>query len=319
MELLSVQLRTIQYEAEGVHSFELRPIGTRELPAFTAGAHIDVHLAPGLVRSYSLCNSMCERHRYVIAVNLDRKSRGGSRMIHDTWRVGTMLSISPPRNNFPLYEQATHSVLIAGGIGITPLLSMVRRLQELRRGWTLHYCARRHQSAAFLDDLRALRAASEGGALHLHFDDQTGGQLLRIDRITAEASQGAHFYCCGPLPMLTAFEEATRTIAPECVHVEYFSAKEPPSTSGNFSVELKRSGLTVEVSTGKTILDALLEAGIDVPYSCMEGVCASCETRVLEGIPDHRDLVLSRAERDSNSVMMICCSGSKSRRLVLDR
>lgn len=318
MELLSVQLRAIHYEAEGVSSFELWPVGTRELPAFTAGAHIDLQLAPGLVRSYSLCNAQNERHRYVIGVNRDRNSRGGSRHMHESLRVGDMLSISVPRNNFALNESADHSVLVAGGIGITPLLAMVRRLQTVGRSWELYYCARSHQSASFLDELRSLKAQSTDGALHLHFDDSASG-LLDLAQVVADAPTSSHFYCCGPLQMLSAFEIATAALAPEFVHVEYFGAKEAPSTAGGFAVKLARSGRTVQVASGKTILDALLEVGVDIPYSCMEGVCASCETRVLEGIPDHRDLVLSKEEQASNTVMMVCCSGSKTPMLVLDR
>ena len=318
MELLSVQLRAIRYEAEGVNSFELRPVVATELPPFSAGAHIDIQISPGLVRSYSLCNSQDERHRYVIGVNHDRNSRGGSRHMHESLRVGQMLSIGTPRNNFPLDERAGHSVLVAGGIGITPLLGMVRRLQSTGRSWELYYCARSHPCAAFLDVIRRLKGDSPRGMLHLRFDDRAPG-LLDLAGVVDAAAEGSHFYCCGPLPMLAAFEAATGAVPAERVHLEYFSAKEEPSKAGGFAVELAQSGLTVQVAEGQTILDALLEAGVDVPYSCMQGICASCETRVLEGVPDHRDLVLTKDEQASNTVMMVCCSGSKSPRLVLDR
>ncbi|MBN9429915.1 MAG: oxidoreductase [Burkholderiales bacterium] len=318
MELLPVQLRAIRYEAEGISTFEFRSTGAQPLPPFTAGAHIDLHLASGLVRSYSLCNSQDESDRYVVGVNRDRNSRGGSRLMHDTLKVGTVLNISAPRNNFPLDETAPHSMLIGGGIGITPMLCMLRRLESLGRPWTLHYCARNRASAAFVDELTALQAGSKVGTLHLHFDDESNGQFLSLQKVVAEAPAGAHFYCCGPLPMLAAYEEATRDLPPGRMHVEYFSAKEAPSTSGGFVVELANSGKTIEVPEGKTILDMLLDAGVDVPYSCMEGVCASCETRVIEGVPDHRDLVLTKEEQASNKVMMVCCSGSKSPKLVLD-
>jgi vanillate O-demethylase ferredoxin subunit len=318
MELLSVQLRAIRYEAQGVHSFELAATGAQELPPFTAGAHIDLHLAPGLVRSYSLCNSQDERHRYVIGINRDRASRGGSVHAHDRLRVGEQLTISAPRNNFPLDESAPHSVLIAGGIGVTPLLSMARRLAALGRPWELYYCARSHAAAAFLDTLRELKAASPQGTLHLHFDDRAGG-VLDLAGVVVRAPQGTHFYCCGPLPMLAAFEAACEPLPHGQVHVEYFTAKEAPATAGGFEVELARSHRVVHVPEGKTVLDALLEAGVDVPYSCLQGVCGSCETRVLSGTPDHRDLVLTREEQEANNTMMVCCSGSKSPRLVLDR
>ncbi|MGD9944306.1 MAG: 2Fe-2S iron-sulfur cluster-binding protein [Burkholderiaceae bacterium] len=318
MELFPVQLRAIRYEADGVNTFEFRTTDGRPLPPFKAGAHIDLHLATGLVRSYSLCNSQDENDRYVVGVNRDRNSRGGSRLMHDTLKVGTVLQISAPRNNFPLNEAAPHSVLIGGGIGITPMLCMLRRLESLGQPWTLHYCARNRASAAFVDELTALQANSKVGTLQLHFDDQANGQFLSLEKVVAESPEGAHFYCCGPLPMLAAYEAATAGLPSERVHVEYFTAKEAPSTSGGFVVELARSGKTVEVPEGKTILDVLLDAGVDVPYSCMEGVCASCETRVIEGVPDHRDLVLTKEEQASNKVMMVCCSGSKTPKLVLD-
>ena len=318
MDLLSVRLRAIRYEAETVNSFELTPIGSGDLPAFTAGSHIDIQLAPGLVRSYSLCNSQDDKNRYVIGVNRDAKSRGGSKHMHDQLRVGQTLSISAPRNNFALKEDAAHTVLIAGGIGITPMLAMVRRLQSLGRSWELFYAARNHAEAAFLDELRALKAQSPNGKLHLHFDDTATG-LLDLAKIVADAPAGTHFYCCGPLPMLAAYESATAGLPEGQMHIEYFTAKDAPATAGGFTVECAKSGVTVQVPEGKSILDALLEAGVDVPYSCMQGVCATCETRVLEGIPDHRDLVLSKEEQASNAIMMVCCSGSKSARLVLDR
>jgi vanillate O-demethylase ferredoxin subunit len=319
MDLMPLQLRAIRYEADGIHSFEFRHADGAALPAFAAGSHIDLHLGNGMVRSYSLCNPQTETHRYVVGVNRDRASRGGSAFVHHQLRTGDMVTVAVPRNNFALAEDAPHSVLIAGGIGITPLWCMVQRLDSLGRSWELHYCARSHAGAAFLDDLRALKAASTHGQLHLHFDDRMQGALLDLRQVVASAREGSHFYCCGPLPMLAAFEDATAGLPPPQVHVEYFAAKEAPSTTGGFQVELARSGKVLDVPAGKTILDAMLEAGIDVPYSCLEGVCATCETRVLGGVPDHRDLVLSKEEQASNTVMMICCSGSKTPKLVLDR
>jgi vanillate O-demethylase ferredoxin subunit len=319
MDLISLRLAAIRWEAEGIHSFELAPPAGGLLPPFTAGAHIDVHLAPGLVRSYSLCNSQDERHRYVIGVNNDRASRGGSRHMHEQLRVGQMLDVSPPRNNFALCEDAPRSVLVAGGIGITPLLAMVRRLTSLQRPWDIHVCARTHSAAAFLGELQKLKTqAGELGRLHLHFDDTAKG-LLDLRELVSKAPPDTHFYCCGPLPMLAAFEQACAGLPAAQMHVEYFSAREAPATAGGVTVECRQSGVTVQVAEGQTILDALLEAGIDVPYSCNEGVCGTCETRVLEGVPDHRDLVLTAQEQASNTVMMVCCSGAKTPKLVLDR
>jgi vanillate O-demethylase ferredoxin subunit len=317
MNSLSLQLRAIRYQAEGIHTFEFaRPDGG-ELPPFTPGAHIDLYLANGLVRSYSLCNSSHEQHRYVVGINRDRASRGGSAFLHEKLRVGDVLTIGAPRNNFALNEEADHTVLIAGGIGITPLWCMVQRLESLGKSWELHYCARSGGNAAFLQELLAVESATEG-RLHLHFDDQMQGQLLDLKRIAAAAPRACHFYCCGPVAMLEAFERATQHLAPAQIHVEYFAAKEAPSKTGGFNVKLARSGKVLQVPQGKSILDVMLEAGLEVPYSCLEGVCATCETRVLDGVPDHRDLVLTKEEQDSNRVIMVCCSGSKSATLVLD-
>ncbi len=319
IDAFKVRVKAITNEALGINSYDLRMPNGGELPTFTAGAHIDLHLPNGLIRSYSLVNSQEERHRYVIAVNKDQSSRGGSRYVHEVLRVGDTLAIGLPRNNFQLAEHAPHSLMIAGGIGITPLLCMIRRLNAIERSWQLHYGARTRQSAAFLEELSALASDSDpASSVHVNFDQEAGSRMLDIPAIVANAGHTSHLYCCGPLPMLDAFERATVEHSPELVHVEYFAARELPAASGGFEIVLARSGRTLTVPTGKTILDTLIDAGVPIQYSCMEGVCSSCETRVLDGIPDHRDLVLSKEERASNRVMMVCCSGSKSRTLVLD-
>ncbi|CAN5343979.1 PDR/VanB family oxidoreductase [soil metagenome] len=319
MDLLALQLRAIRYEAAGVSSFEFRHPDGGALPGFKAGSHIDLHLSNGMVRSYSLCNAEGETHRYVVGVNRDPAGRGGSAFVHERLRVGDMVSVGSPRNNFALDETAGHSVLVAGGIGITPLWCMAQRLDAIGRYWTLCYAARRHSGAAFLDAVRELVATSRHGKLSLHFDDQANGKHLDLASIVAGAPAGSHFYCCGPIPMLGAFEQATSALPPAQVHVEYFAAKEAPSTAGGFKIELARSRKTLDVPPGKTILDVMLEAGIPVSYSCLEGVCATCETKVLSGECDHRDLVLTKEEQASNTVIMVCCSGSKSPVLVLDK
>lgn len=316
--LVQVRIKSISWEAHGINSFDLRPVSASdELPPFTAGAHIDLHLPNGLIRSYSLLNAQVERHRYVIAVNKDPASRGGSRFMHDVLKAGDTLSVSVPRNNFPLDESASHSLLIAGGIGITPLWSMLQRLEVLGRSWELFYCARTRTGTAFLEPLRALGDKVRTN-LHFNFDQEPGGQLLDIAAVVARQPADAHLYCCGPLPMLAAFEQATAERPSDHVHVEYFSPKEAPAASGGFTVELARSGKVLQVARGKTILDTLLDSGIDVKFSCMEGACGACQTTVLDGVPDHRDVYLTKEERAANDTMMICCSGCLGERLVLD-
>ena len=314
---MQVRIKRISFEAESINSFELVAPAGGDLVAFTAGSHIDLYLSNGMIRSYSLVNDPSERSRYVIAVNKDAASRGGSRFVHETLRAGDLITISHPRNNFVLQENTTHSILIAGGIVITPLLSMIRRLKALGRSWELFYAARTRVAAAFLDELSGLRRDVQE-KLHLNFDQEPTGNMLDLAAIVRNAPGDAHLYCCGPVPMLEAFEAATRDRPAEQVHVEYFKAREKPAAEGGFEVKLARSNRIIKVGAGKTILNALLDAGIAVNYACTEGVCGTCETRVIEGMPDHRDLFLGKAEQAANNTMMICCSGSKSDTLVLD-
>lgn len=307
----------LRWEAEDTLSVELRPAGGGEFPPFTPGAHVDLHLPNGLRRSYSLCNSADERDRYVVVVLKDRSSRGGSRWLHEELRVGVQLEISAPRNNFPLYEAADHSVLVAGGIGITPLLCMARRLHDLRRSFELLYFARSRRSAVFLDVLNHLQVP-----MTLHFDDEIGGPP-DLRRMLAEKAPvaGLHLYACGPTPMLEVFEKHCGALGLQNTHIERFAPieQEPAdSARGSFTVHLARSKRTVTVTPEMSILDTLLEAGIDVDYSCCEGVCGACEAKVLEGEPDHLDSILTAKERAKNTSMMLCVSGCKSNFLKLD-
>jgi tetrachlorobenzoquinone reductase len=316
-ELRKLRVKRISYEAENINSYELVLPGGGDLTPFTAGSHIDLHLPNGMVRSYSLVNDQSERHRYVIAVNKDASGRGGSCFIHNTIKAGDILEVSAPHNNFALHEEAECSVLIAGGIGITPLMSMIRRLEALARPWKLSYAARTRSAAAFLGELDAIRPDVHRN-LHLDFDDERTGRIFDLAAVVARAPEQAHLYCCGPVPMLEAFEKAAAGRPAGHVHVEHFQAKQAPARKGGFEVRLARSHRTIAVEPGKTILDAVLDAGVSANYSCSEGVCGTCETRVIEGIPDHRDLFLSPEEQAANKTIMICCSGSKSSTLVLD-
>ncbi len=317
IQKIETRLQAITWEAPGIHSFELRRPDGGALPVFTAGAHIDLYLGNGMVRSYSLVNAQGETHRYIVGVNRDVASRGGSRYLHDTLKVGDSLTISAPRNNFPLNESAPHSVFIAGGIGVTPMYCMVQRMAALKASWQLFYSSRTPQHAAYREGIEALGKAA-GQQVVFNYDQVPGGKMLDLKALIAGMAPSAHLYCCGPLPMLAAFEEACKGRAEETVHVEYFSAREAAATGGGFNVVLARSGKKVFVAEGKTILDALLDAGENAPFSCMEGVCGSCETKVVSGTPDHRDMILTDSERKAGKTMMICCSGSKSAELVLD-
>jgi tetrachlorobenzoquinone reductase len=311
--LLSVRVQSMRFEAQGVLSVELCLADGADLPVFEAGSHIDLHLSNGLVRSYSLLNSPQERHRYVVGVLNDRNSRGGSRYVHEQLRVGTMLSISVPRNNFPVDENAAHSVLVAGGIGITPISCMLHHLRGQGKSAELLYCARSRAEAAFADELLQQPGVSS------HFDADHGAPP-DLRAFLATRPRDAHFYCCGPTPMLNAFEAICAELGLPNVHIERFAAAEHVEAvqSDAYVAELARSKKTVTVPAGKSLLDALLDAGLAVDHSCREGVCGACETKVLEGEPEHRDGVLSKNEKASNKTMMVCVSGCKGHRLVLD-
>jgi ferredoxin-NADP reductase len=314
---IDIEVSAIVHEALDINSYELRPRTGTELPRFTAGAHVDLHLANDMVRSYSLSNSQNERHRYVVTVAKDVKTRGGSKYIHESLKAGDTFLISPPRNNFPLNESAPHSLFIAGGIGITPIWCMMQRLQELDRSWELIYCTRTPPQTAFLRTLSDLKKRLNA-TLHFNFDGEPGGQMLDIQAVVEGAAPGTHIYCCGPLPMLAAFEKATASRPRAEIHVEYFSTKEAPASKGGFTVVLQRSGKEIFIDGSKSILDTVLDMGIHTEYSCTAGTCGECMTRVISGIPDHRDVYMTDEEHASNRQMTICCSGSKGDRLVLD-
>lgn len=315
-DVLTLRVHSITYEASDVRSFELRDPAGAPLPAFTAGAHLDVRLPGGIERSYSLIDPSAQ-HRYRFAVQRAAESRGGSAYLFDKLAVGDAIEIVPPSNNFALVEDAPLSVFIAGGIGITPLWGMIQRLEQIGRDWRLHYVCRTRSRAAFLEPLLVLEHAHPGRVFVL-FDDGAAAAQLDIAATVAAQSAGTHLYCCGPAGLLQAFENATQHLPAAQVHLEYFGAAQAPA-AGGFEVVLSRSGTTVAVPAEKTILETLLACGYgDLPRSCMSGVCGTCETAVLEGVPDHRDQVLSDGERASNRKMMICCSGSLTPRLVLD-
>jgi ferredoxin-NADP reductase len=310
--LIEVRLSAIRYAARDTNLYEFTSLDGKPLPAYQPGAHIDVHLPNGVVRQYSLLEPEPQPHRYMIGVKRDPASRGGSRYVHDELRVGRALKISAPRNNFPLAEDARHVILFAGGIGITPIWCMVQRLEKLGRSWKLYYACRSRSDMAFLRALEAMASST------FHFDDEAGGKFLDVIGIVAAAPKDAHLYCCGPTPMLNAFEAATANWPRDQIHIEYFTPKQEPAKTGGFVVELARSGREFVIPEGKSILQVLLDAGVDVDYSCELGICGACEQRVISGTPEHRDAILTEEEQAANTKVMICCAGCKSERLVLD-
>lgn len=310
---LRVIVHATRLEARHIVSLELRSSDGKPLPPFAPGAHVDLHLSDSIVRSYSLLNAYANGSRYIVAVLNDKNSRGGSRYVHEQLRVGQTLSISQPRNHFPLNEGASKSVLVAGGIGITPILSMHKRLRELHRPATLFYCARSRSDAAFCDELEL------DADVQFHFDEERG-EAPDLKVFLAAQPAESDFYCCGPASMIAAFEASCSALGLKNVHIERFTAKNVvgAAQTDSYEVVLARDGRVLRVPTGSPLLDVLLEAGITVDSACHAGICGACETRVLEGVPDHRDSILSESERASGKTMLVCVSGCVGSRLVLD-
>ncbi len=309
---LSLRLDAMRYVARSILAFELVSPEGAPLPAAEPGAHIGLHLPNGIMRQYSLLHASPAPSRYEIAVKLDAASRGGSRCMHEELRVGAILPVDPPRNNFPLARDARQHLFFAGGIGITPILAMLEHLAARGQPGELWYACRERAELAFAAQLERL------AKVHLHIDTEQEGRFFDIAAPIASAPRDAHLYCCGPTPMLAAFTAATHDWPARQIHFEYFTPRATAAVSGGFTVALARSKHEFHIPPGRTILQVLREAGIEVSSSCEEGICAACETRVLEGVPDHRDSILSDEERASGRTMMVCCSGSKSLRLVLD-
>jgi ferredoxin-NADP reductase len=319
-----MRVQCITYLGEGINSYELVPVEGALLPAFTAGSHVDLYFRDGRVRQYSLCNDPRERHRYVFAVQREENGRGGSKAIHEIVHAGRLMAISPPRNNFRLHEQASHHVLIAGGIGITPIRSMVHRLTVLGASFELHYGARSRVKLAFETELRSLGTADR---THFYIDDGDPAKGMSPAAIALSAPAGSHFYCCGPEGLMRAVRTSTADRPSSSVHFEHFAAGPAPrvptglmgdgdSIALGFSVRLARRGLVFDVPDDKSIVQVLRENGVEVATSCEAGLCGTCRTPYLEGEPDHRDYVLE--EDDRRHEVIICCSRSKTPELVLD-
>ena len=313
---LSLKLVAKTVEAENICSLEFADARGRPLPAFSAGSHIDLTVGPGLIRQYSLCNDPQETHRYLIAVLREEQSRGGSRALHDTLEVGDVLEASLPKNHFQLAHAARRSILIAGGIGITPILCMAERLSNIGSAFELHYAVASTAKAAFVD---RLKRASFAPQVRLYVSSE--GNRLDIRALLRDADPETHVYVCGPERLIDDVLAAARVLGwPEDnVHCEYFVAEaHDTSNDRDFDVRLASTGLTVRVPRTTSVAAALASHGIDIPMSCSEGVCGTCLTRVLQGEVAHRDRVLSAAERARGDQFTPCCSRAAGPLLVLD-
>lgn len=313
--MLNVVVTGLTHEADGVLGIELRAAAGGPLPPFTAGAHVDVHLPGGLCRQYSITNGPHEPESYRLGVGLALDSRGGSRHVHERLRAGDELQISPPRSLFGLHPQAEEHVFIAGGIGITPIMSMIEECKSAGQRWRLLYCTRTRSRAAYL-----WRLAPHFDRVHLHVDEEQAGPA-DLAHFLHSVPHAAHIYCCGPASLMEAVGLAAADRPSSSVHFERFTADGAPTNAaadGSFRVKLSRQGTTLTVPTGCSILQTLEDHGIELPFSCREGLCRTCETPLLAGEADHRDFVLSDEERKANKTIILCVSRALDEELVLD-
>ncbi len=308
--MTEVILEQVEPLAEGVLGLTLRAVDHGELPPWQPGAHVDLLLEPGLVRQYSLCGDPADRHRWCLAVLREPAGRGGSRHVHERLAPGARLRADGPRNHFELLP-AREYVFIAGGIGITPILPMLGAATARGVPWRLLYGGRHRASMAFLD-----RLGRYGDRVSVQAQDETG--LLDLSLLDTPRPDTL-VYCCGPEPLLAAVEKRCAGWPEGALRTERFAARPAaPAVDHDIEVELRQSGRTVRVPAGISILKAVEQDGVAVLSSCGEGTCGTCETGVLEGEPEHRDSVLTEAERAAGDVMMICVSRCRGRRLVLD-
>ena len=299
--------------ADGTHLLELSDPAGGDLPAFTAGAHIPMLTPNGLLRKYSLCNDPRERHRYQIAIKREFNGVGESSVIIDTVKPGHDVMAGEPINDFKLPQRAQQFLFIAGGIGITPIMSMIRQVTSEGKSFRLIYCARSPETTPFLDDLAAFK-----DAVTIHYDNGDPARLIDLKPYLAERQNREHVYCCGPRPLMETVRALTDHWSSTAVHFEAFSVAEThKKTDTAFTVRLARSGDSIAVSSDDTILETLRDHGLDVPSSCETGTCGTCRTKLLSGQADHRDLVL--AEHEKGDTIMICVSRAKTPEIEIDR
>jgi vanillate O-demethylase ferredoxin subunit len=305
-------------EADDIASFELVDPTGEPLPRNSAGAHIDVEIAPGLVRQYSLCNDPREQHRYLIGVLREPASRGGSATLVDTVDPGALVRTSEPRNHFALDPSATRVVLMAGGIGITPILCMAEHLANTSTPFELHYCTRSRARAAFWD---RISRSPFSNRTRFYFDDAPGSMPLDLSETLKQPGPGDHLYVCGPNGFIEAvLGGAVRAgWRPEQLHKEFFApAADSPCADDTFEVEIASTGTRFTVPANRSVLDVLLANGIEISMSCEQGICGACVTGVLNGVPDHHDMFMTDEEHARNDQFTPCCSRAKSELLVLD-
>lgn len=315
---LSVRVARKAVQAQDIVTLELVATDGSALPAFGAGAHVDVQLPGGITRQYSLCNDPQETHRYLIGVLRDPASRGGSKAVHELVKEGDVLQISAPKNHFPLAHDAQRSLLLGGGIGITPILCMAERLANTGAAFEMHYATRSPERTAFRERIAASNFADK---VAFHFDDGAAAQKLDLAALLAQPQAGTHLYVCGPKGFMDAVLNTAREKSwpEEQLHYEFFGAEVAKSDSdASFEIKLASSGRIVMVPKDKTVTQALAEAGVEIMMSCEQGVCGTCLTRVLEGVPDHKDSYLTPEEQAANDQFLPCCSRAKTPQLVLD-
>ncbi len=301
--------------ADGIHLLEFRDANGGALPEFTAGAHITIRVPNGSLRKYSLCNDPAERNRYQVAVKRESNGRGGSINLIDTVKAGDELMVAPPVNDFGLPQRATDFLFIAGGIGITPMMAMIRQVRAAGKRFRLFYCTRSPETTAFRDELSAPDLKN---SVTIHYDQGDPARSLDLKPVLKERQNREHLYCCGPRPLMEAVRVMTDHWAPTAVHFEAFSEAETHKASDKpFAVRLARSGRVVEVPVSKTILEVLRDNGLEVPSSCETGTCGTCRTKMLVGKADHRDLVL--AEHEKADTIMICVSRALTDEITIDR
>jgi len=318
MTTTRMRVSRVHLEAEDVRVLEFSSMDEKAVAPFDAGSHIDIHLAGGLVRQYSLCNGPQDSDRYIIGVKKEAASRGGSLAMHEQVQLGHVLEIGAPRNNFSLRDTAAHHVLIAGGIGVTPILSMARHLLAANASFELHYFARSPAHTAFHADLSDPRFA---GRVEFHYALAPDGVRSKLRNILWERKPNAHLYLCGPRPFMDTVENvASATWPPTAVHLEYFAADANAIAADRktFMIRLARSGGEYVVPDDMSVVNALAQYGVFVDVSCEQGVCGTCLTGVLEGTPDHRDAYLTDEERGACDKFLPCVSRSNSSVLVLD-